>query len=82
MHNVPNMDTTWLNAINDLGFPLSWELSWLKFFYVCAHVSALEQVKNIHKYATKNVFKFDVVVGSTLDLVIDGNLAILSFPWE
>jgi hypothetical protein len=44
------------------------------------HLLALEQDKKIHDYETKNVFKYGVVVGSTLVLFIDGNPIVTSFP--
>jgi hypothetical protein len=40
---------------------------------------ALKKSKKIHNYRISIVFKYDIVVGFTLVLVLDGNRAITSF---
>jgi hypothetical protein len=47
---------------------------------MCAHLLSLEQANKIQDYETRNVFKSDVVVGSTFVLVIDGKPMVTSFP--
>jgi hypothetical protein len=40
----------------------------------------MEQANRIQDYETRNVFKCDVVVGSTFILIIDGKTMVASFP--
>jgi len=47
---------------------------------MCAHLLYLKQANKMQDYETINVFKYDVVVGSTFVLVIDGKPMIASFP--
>jgi hypothetical protein len=42
-------------------------------------LSSLEKVKKIYDYERRIVFKYDIVVGFTLSLFLDGNRAIGSF---
>jgi hypothetical protein len=46
---------------------------------MCSHLLSLEQANKIQYYETINVFKSDVVVGSTFVLFIDGNPMVTSF---
>jgi hypothetical protein len=47
---------------------------------MCDHLLSLEQANKIQYYETRNVFKSDVVVGSTFVIVIDGKPMVTSFP--
>jgi hypothetical protein len=44
-----------------------------------AHLLSLEEANKIQNYETRNVFKSNVVVGSTFVLVTDGKPMVASF---
>ena len=47
---------------------------------MCADLLSLEKSNKIQYYEIRNVFKSDVVVGSTFVLVIAGKPMVTSFP--
>jgi len=47
---------------------------------VCSLLLAIEQDKKIHDYERRIIFKYDVIMGSTFVLFMDGKQAGASFP--